>query len=114
MLGPFFEIYIFFSFLVTFFVVVAERMVKIGLQLKALLENVTGIEAEGEDFRRQLHSFGIDTNFQGGIFKFSDAPKNAHENRTFSESKFSGTRTYRTQHPELMEYFVHLFGLQKA
>jgi len=26
-------------------------MVKIGLQIKAVLENVTGIEAEGEDFR---------------------------------------------------------------
>jgi hypothetical protein len=33
------------------FFFVAEKMVKIGLQLKALLENVTGIEAEGEDFR---------------------------------------------------------------
>ena len=29
----------------------AERMVKIGLQLKAFLENVSGLEAEGEDFR---------------------------------------------------------------
>jgi hypothetical protein len=28
-----------------------NKMVKIALQLKALLENVTGIEAEGEDFR---------------------------------------------------------------
>jgi hypothetical protein len=34
---------------------VAEKMVKIGLQLKALLENVTGIEAEGEDFRWELY-----------------------------------------------------------
>jgi hypothetical protein len=31
-------------------------MVKIGLQLKALLENVTGIEAEGEDFRWELYT----------------------------------------------------------
>ncbi|XP_023320746.1 UPF0587 protein C1orf123 homolog [Eurytemora carolleeae] len=29
-------------------------MVKIGLQIKAVLENVTGIEAEGEDFRWYL------------------------------------------------------------
>jgi hypothetical protein len=35
---------------------VAEKMVKIGLQLKALLENVTGIEAEGEDFRWELYT----------------------------------------------------------
>jgi hypothetical protein len=35
---------------------VAEKMVKIGLQLKALLENVTGIEAEGEDFRWEIYT----------------------------------------------------------
>ena len=28
-----------------------KRMVKIGLQLKAFLENVSGLQAEGEDFR---------------------------------------------------------------
>ncbi len=38
------------------FFFVAEKMVKIGLQLKALLENVTGIEAEGEDFRWELYT----------------------------------------------------------
>ena len=40
-----------------------EKMVKIGLQLKAQLENVTGIEAEGEDFR-----WDYQTHFSG---KFS-------------------------------------------
>ena len=29
-------------------------MVKIGLQLKAFLENVTGLIADGEDFRCEL------------------------------------------------------------
>jgi hypothetical protein len=33
------------------------KMVKIGLQLKALLENVTGIEVEGEDFRCEIIFF---------------------------------------------------------
>jgi hypothetical protein len=33
-----------------------KKMVKIGLQLKALLENVTGVEAEGEDFRWALYT----------------------------------------------------------
>ena len=28
-----------------------QSMVKVGLQLKAFLENVTGVVAEGEDFR---------------------------------------------------------------
>ena len=28
-----------------------QSMVKVGLQLKAFLENVTGMVAEGEDFR---------------------------------------------------------------
>ena len=28
-----------------------QTMVKVGLQLKAFLENVTGVVAEGEDFR---------------------------------------------------------------
>ncbi len=42
------------------FFFVAEKMVKIGLQLKALLENVTGIEAEGEDFRWEFYrSIGL-------------------------------------------------------
>jgi hypothetical protein len=50
----FMEIYILMTTSGIFFV--AEKMVKIGLQLKALLENVTGIEAEGEDFRWELYA----------------------------------------------------------
>ena len=30
---------------------VSDKMVKIGLQLKAFLENCTGLTPEGEDFR---------------------------------------------------------------
>ena len=37
-------------------------MVKIGLQFKAFLENVTGLLAEGEDFR--LVAVGIYTQFE--------------------------------------------------
>ena len=33
------------------FIIFSIKMVKIGLQIKAYLENVTDLEAEGEDFR---------------------------------------------------------------
>ena len=37
--------------LIFILIIFRNKMVKIGLQIKAFLENVTDLEAEGEDFR---------------------------------------------------------------
>jgi len=43
-------------------------MVKIGLQFKAFLENVTGLQAEGEDFRLVVGLWTQNNTFGPAIF----------------------------------------------
>ena len=67
-------------------------MVKIGLQIRAFLESVSELEAEGEDFRlmvtqRSLWIMSILNRIPGPVWKTDAGPENFDPLNFFSDLK---------------------------